>query len=191
MTFLSSYCGSVNEYAAMLAAGLVEIHSTEPAAGLRRSLNRCAICGANGVATLTVPVIKDTRCACARDVRISEHGDWRRLHWGAMFSAYGKTPFFDYIAADLEPIIRGNQTFILDLNEQLLRLFTEFLDLPLGISLTESPATPPARPSQFPEIPPYYQLWAPRHGFQPHLSILDLLCNLGREAIFTLLSVKC
>ena len=33
---------------------------------------------------------------------------------------------------------------------------------------------------------PYPQLWAARHGFQPGLSILDLLMNEGREAIFTL-----
>ena len=35
---------------------------------------------------------------------------------------------------------------------------------------------------------PYYQMWARRHTtFQPHLSILDLLMNEGREGIFTLL----
>ena len=32
----------------------------------------------------------------------------------------------------------------------------------------------------------YYQIWSMRHGFQPNLSILDLLFNLGREAIFVL-----
>ena len=35
----------------------------------------------------------------------------------------------------------------------------------------------------------YYQLWASRHGFMPNLSILDLLCNTGREAVFTLLDM--
>ena len=33
---------------------------------------------------------------------------------------------------------------------------------------------------------PYYQVWASRHGFQPGLSILDLLMNTGRESIYTL-----
>ncbi|UKI45216.1 MAG: WbqC family protein [Porphyromonadaceae bacterium] len=29
-------------------------------------------------------------------------------------------------------------------------------------------------------------MWASRHGFQPGLSILDLLMNTGRESIYTL-----
>ena len=33
---------------------------------------------------------------------------------------------------------------------------------------------------------PYYQQHAPRNGFQPNLSILDLLFNEGNEAIFFL-----
>lgn len=33
---------------------------------------------------------------------------------------------------------------------------------------------------------PYYQVYARKHGFQPNLSILDLLCNMGPESIFYL-----
>ena len=36
---------------------------------------------------------------------------------------------------------------------------------------------------------PYYQLWAERFGFVPNLSIIDLLCNTGREAVFTLIDM--
>ena len=33
---------------------------------------------------------------------------------------------------------------------------------------------------------PYYQVYASRYGFQPNLSILDLLLNMGPEGIFYL-----
>ena len=33
---------------------------------------------------------------------------------------------------------------------------------------------------------PYYQVFARRHGFRPNLSVLDLLFNMGPEAIFWL-----
>ena len=182
--FFSSYCASVFQYAAMVRAGKVTICDGEQAAGTRHSLNRCSICGANGVVPLSVPIDKASRFMPVRDILISNHGDWRRLHWGAIFSAYGKTPFFDYIAPELEPIIKGNQKFIFDLNEQLLSLFIDFLDLPVAVHYSSDSSLPKA---EFPpSLPEYHQIWSPRHGFQPGLSILDLLCNMGREAIFVL-----
>jgi len=33
---------------------------------------------------------------------------------------------------------------------------------------------------------PYYQVFAHKHGFLPHLSILDLLFNMGPEGVFWL-----
>ncbi len=33
---------------------------------------------------------------------------------------------------------------------------------------------------------PYYQVYSRKHGFQPNLSILDLLFNMGPESIFHL-----
>ena len=33
---------------------------------------------------------------------------------------------------------------------------------------------------------PYYQVFAPRHGFLPGLSIVDLLFNMGPESILYL-----
>ena len=59
--------------------------------------NRCLIASAQGVQALTVPVIHDGT-ADIRDVRISDHGNWRHLHWNALCSAYGDSPFFEFYA---------------------------------------------------------------------------------------------
>ena len=50
--------------------------------------NRCLIATTNGVQALTVPVEKPA--VCIKDIRISDHGNWRHLHWNALQSAYGE-----------------------------------------------------------------------------------------------------
>lgn len=201
--------GSVRYWAAALAAGTVYIDLEERHLPLRHSHHRYAIEGPNGVQQLTVPLVGETHNMATpmREVRISEHGNWRRLHWGALYSAYGRTPYFDHIAPDLEAIIvDGHQTHLLELNTQLQHLIVEFMDLPIDF-VTASPPTPlqrergasatdvidlrgkidMKRPDELPIVDvPYYQVWADRHGFVPRLSILDLLMNEGREGIFTL-----
>ena len=203
-------------------AGTVIIDADERHLPLRHSHHRYCIDGPNGMQKLTVPLVGETdnMATPMREVRISEHGNWRRVHWGALYSAYGRTPYFDHIAPDLEAIIiNGHQTHLLELNTQLQQLIVDFMDLPItfnaqGLLNAQCPSAKHGRNSQF-SIPnsqlkiedlrgkiegkkgddlpiadvPYYQVWAMRHGFVPHLSILDLLMNEGREGIFTLMQM--
>lgn len=196
---MGSACpGSVRYWAAALSMGTVCIDPDERHLPLRHSHHRYAIDGPNGVQQLTVPLVGATHNMSTpmREVLISEHGNWRHLHWGALYSAYGRTPYFDHIASDLEAIIvNGHQTHLLELNTQLQHLVVEFMDLP--IRFTCEPAEESVdlrgkidmkRPDSLPITDvPYYQVWADRHAFIPGLSILDLLMNEGREGIFTLL----
>ena len=57
--------------------------------------NRCVIAAANGAQTLSIPIEKfeGTKCLM-KDVRISDHDNWRHQHWNALVSAYGESPFF-------------------------------------------------------------------------------------------------
>lgn len=202
----SMAAGSVRCYAAMLHAGKVIVDAAECRLPLRHSHHRYLIDGPNGVQKLTIALEGATNAMPVpmRDVRISEHGGWRHLHWGALYSAYGKSAYFDYIADDLHRIIAcGTQTSLLQLNTELQHLIISFLDLPIEVVTAES-VTPDVtahatdlrgriggkKPDTLPIADvPYYQVWAERHGFQPGLSILDLLMNTGREAIFTLLQM--
>ena len=105
--FGSAYMGSVRYYAALLAAGKGVIDTAQHIGKHSWKHNHCRILGANGVQTLAVPIEKcsslDHKLTIS-DLKISEHGDWRRIHWGAIFSAYGKTPFFEYIEDDLKQV---------------------------------------------------------------------------------------
>ncbi len=126
---IGSMCaGSVRCYAAMLKAGKVVIDATEQRLPLRHSHHRYIIDAPNGTVKLTVPLEGSSNAmpVMMKDVNLSEHGNWRHLHWGALFSSYGKSPFFDFIAQDLRSIIvEGKQSRLLDLNMQLHNLIVD------------------------------------------------------------------
>ena len=208
---IGSMCaGDVRCYAAMLKAGKVVIDATEQRLPLRHSHHRYTIDAPNGTVKLTVPLEGSTNAmpVMMKDVMISEHGNWRHLHWGALFSSYGKSPFFDYIAHDLHHIIaEGKQSHLLDLNMELHNLIVDFMDLPISTTVaTCQQEVNEALKTDILDLRgkiggkrgdklaianvPYYQMWAKRRNeFAPALSIFDLLMNEGREGIFTLLKM--
>lgn len=197
---MGSMCAaSVRCYAAAIAAGTLLVDLDETRLPLRHSHHRYRIDGPNGIQTLTVPLVGSTNNMMTplRDVLISEHGDWRRLHWGALFSAYGRSPYFDYVADDLSRVIHGNQRYLHDFNAQLHQLVVDFMDLPIAtryafnseegnaLDLRGRIAVKKADTLPIANVP-YYQMWTGKEEFRADLSILDLMMNMGREGIFTL-----
>lgn len=166
--------------------------------------NRCVIMTANGRQTLTVPVEHVAGMALMRDVRISDHGNWRHLHWNALRAAYGETPFFDYYADDIHPFFERKYNFLYDFNFEITQVLCTLLDIHPNLKPTENfapkgsccPLTAadlretihPKHPLPDDEFRPrrYWQIHEQKHGFQPNLSILDLLFNQGNESIFYL-----
>ena len=201
---MGSMCAaSVRCYAAALKGGTLLIDLDEKRLPLRHSHHRYRVDGPNGVQTLTVPLVGSTNNMMTplRDVLISEHGDWRRLHWGALYSAYGRSPYFDYVADDLQRVIYGSQRYLHEFNAQLHQVVVDFMDLPIctsygvGDSAVENATDLRGRiamkkPDTLPIANvPYYQMWKGADGFRPDLSILDLMMNMGREGIFTLMAM--
>ena len=203
---MGSMCAaSVRCYAAAIKTGTLLVDLDERSLPLRHSHHRYRIDGPNGIQTLTVPLVGSTNNMMTplRDVLISEHGDWRRLHWGALFSAYGRSPYFDYVADDLSRVVHGSQRYLHEFNAQLHEVIVEFMDLPLttryidGVGKGElEPVTDlrgriaMKKPDTLPIANvPYYQMWTTANGFCPDLSILDLMMNTGREGIFTLMAM--
>lgn len=179
---------------------LMEQHETFPKQTFR---NRCMIATTQGIQALTVPVEK---ARLVRDVRISDHGNWRHLHWQALCTAYGDSPFFEYYADDLRPFLTERRwEYLLDFNEDIRCKMEELLDIRSATSPTSSYVRPdadvfqtpvddfrtainPKHPLPDPSFQPrsYYQVFGQKHGFLPNLSILDLLFNMGPESIFYL-----
>lgn len=196
--------------------------------------NRCVIATTNGLQTLSIPVEHtqekgEDSSRLITDIRISNHGNWRHLHWNALMSAYGDSPFFDYYVDDLKPFFEDRWENLFDFNMAITHKMCELLDIHPNIQFTESyvasripsvssvssiprvasPLSPssllsPSNPSTIiqdfrdiirPKNPipdetftpqPYYQVYQKKWGFQPNLSILDLLFNMGNESILYL-----
>ncbi len=161
--------------------------------------NRCLIATPSGPLALTVPVERTGgEKTLMRDVRISDHGNWRHLHWNALVSAYEGSPFFEYYADDFRPFYERRFTFLVDFNEALRETVCSLLDLTPDVRLSSayvdaaqteaadfrnliSPKVSFASDAGFTPAP-YYQVFSARTGFLPNLSILDLLFNMGNES---------
>ena len=161
--------------------------------------SRCIIATTQGTQALTVPVERDLlNSQSIKDIRISDHGNWRHLHWNALQSAYGESPFFEYYEDDLRPFFEKRWTFLFDFNEAIREKICELLDITPVVRFTERyvsthasdyrEAINPKHPAPDPDFQPrrYYQVYEAKHGFLPNLSIVDLLFNMGPEAIFYL-----
>ena len=186
--FSSRYAGSVDYYAAMLRYGKVAIDLSEPFDKHHKHLNRMDIVGTNGCQQLSASLQKPNRRMAVGEVALSSHGNW-------LFSAYGRTPFFDYFADDLKQIYTDEsiQT-IASLNLTLHAAVIDFLDLDIETVVIDNKNDLEASdalnlrdgvPTEQ-TLEPYYQIWSSKFGFQPNQSILDLLFNVGREAVFVL-----
>lgn len=199
----SAYLAPVSYYACLLQADRVVVEQHDHY--LKQTYrNRCTIAGPDGPLALTVPIVKpDTPKCPMRDIRISDHGNWRHLHWNAMESAYGQSPFWEYYRDDLRPFYEQRYDYLMDFNEALQSLVCSLIDFEPRVersrqylSLSDADildlreAIHPKRDlsTLLPAYQPveYYQVFASRLGFLPHLSILDLLCNMGPESLIVL-----
>ncbi len=199
----TAYWAPVSYYSALLqhGAATIEQHDTYMKQTYR---NRCHIIGASGILPLTVPVIKAAPGTITRDIRISDHGNWQHLHRTAIASAYGSSPFYEYYADDINRLYATRYDYLIDFNQAQIECVCDWLGvhpditystqyLPTntaGITDLREAIHPkhPATEQLIPYLPlPYYQVFAPRHGFIADASILDLLCNMGNESLLVLL----
>ena len=169
--------------------------------------NRCIIATTQGKQVLTIPIehfsadesgVKTGQYI--KDIRISDHGNWRHLHWNALMSAYGESPFFEYYQDDFRPFFERRWDYLFDFNEAIREKVCELLDVHPTVRYTEQFTKnfcgsdfryniQPKHDIPDPDFHPrrYYQVYEAKHGFLPNLSIVDLLFNMGPEGIFWLL----
>jgi len=196
VSLTTAYLAPVEYYAALAKADTVLLEHCDNYVK-QTYRNRCHIAAANGSMVLSIPVEKgSTAKQLTRDVRISEHSGWQMNHWRSIESAYNSTPFFEYYKDDLIPFYEKKWDFLWDFNQEIQVKILELIDLqPKIIMTSEYRATldenildlresiHPKKDNQTELFKPYYQVFEQRFGFQPNLSIIDLLFNMGNEAV--------
>lgn len=166
--------------------------------------NRCVIAAADGPLALTIPTEKGEGPKCLmKDIRISDHGNWRHMHWNALVAGYRNSPFFEYYADDFCVFYEKKYPFLWDFNRELCDLVCNLIDIhPRMEATTEYRTEFASGEADFREIihpkqdykvvdidfnpKPYYQVFKEKHGFLPNLSIADLLFNMGPESLLVI-----
>jgi hypothetical protein len=176
---------------------IVEIYETYQKQSYR---NRCTIFGANGPMDLTIPVIKPNgNHTLTKDIEIEYETNWQQVHWKAIVSAYGHSPFFDIFEEELVHLFEKKEKFLIDFNHKILSQIQESLGIKFNIIFSENfvpvsdhqfdfrnsihPKVRMVKPDNNFNPLPYFQVFANVFGNHTNLSFIDLMFNEGPQAI--------
>lgn len=190
----SQYFGNINSTIALFYFSNIKIeqYDTYHKMSFR---NRCVLPGSNGLVHLSVPLEKGrNRQRLMKDTRISYSGRWQAEHLRTIESCYRRSPFFEYYWEDVQALTGRKESFLLDLNMAILAWLQKTLKFTGTVSLTDfyqkeyTTAVMDRRdhilPKNFqdqPVVARYTQVFEERIGFQPNMSILDLLFCCGPD----------
>lgn len=157
--------------------------------------NRAEFFSANGRDSFTIPVQKvGYPSPPTSEVMISEHGDWRHKFWQLLRSSYHSSPYWVHYCDRIEQLVYHMEPRLVEYNHLWLSLLCsiwEFDTPPLTeVECNFHPEIiDPSHISLLPSPNRYWQVFEERHGFQPYLSSIDLLLNLGPEGRLYLLDL--
>ena len=193
--FPTAYLPSIEYVSLFLKAenASIELFETYQKQSCRTRTN---VMTANGIQTLTIPVIKTNgNHTLTKDIEISYKESWQQIHLRCLESAYRKSAYFDYYFPYFEKIYKQKFNSLIELNDFCLKTILKILKTKKEYSYTtdfekitneDDFRISLSKGTNKIEIKPYYQVFADRHGFIPNLSIIDLLFNEGPNSIHNL-----
>jgi len=181
-----SYFGPIEEYA-LLAQNNSATYEVKEHFVKQSYRNRCHIYGANGEMRLTVPLVMKSREKTPMDqIKISYSDKWQAQHWKTIVSAYKNAPFFEHYEEDLLKFFLTEFEYLKDLNIKAQEIILKHSRVSVDINYTNEfmltcdhdyRAIIHPKKTAFIANPRYIQVFEGKHGFQPNLSVLDLLFN--------------
>jgi hypothetical protein len=149
---------------------------------------------------LTIPVIRPNgNSTKTKDILIDYSTNWQHVHWQAIRSAYGNSPFFEILEPELAHLYNEKEKKLIDFNEKTLIQAFLSLGFPLHFKHTLTyqqnidsfldyrdsihPKKRMQKPDHYFKPAKYYQVFTSKFGFKPNLSFIDLIFNEGPEAI--------
>ena len=131
----SHYLASLEYYALLSKVKAVQIPKHE-LFKKQTYRNRCYVLGSNGWLPLIIPV-NYSRSTRMEEVTIDQNQRWRKDHWGAIYSSYGKAPFFEYFSEEFHRVLHRGHRYLIDLNQELLDLTLKLLQLDVNVTYSE------------------------------------------------------
>ena len=200
--FSTAYFPPIDYMAALLRCKevVIEVCETYPKRTYR---NRTYIATASGKLPLIVPITKPYgNHTMTKDVRIANHERWNVVHLRTITAAYSSSPYFVYYKDELESLLMGEYLYLVDLNKALVLWVLKCMNVSCSMKYSTQFAPieqknedfrlcfSPKQSSADKDMPVYYQVFRDRNPFIPNLSILDLLMNLGPDALGYLKSIN-
>lgn len=197
LTLPLRYFGTVDYYAAMGACACVTVDDTARYDKRQKGTHRMDIVDTHGLKSLTVPVSRPDNIAGQlrwSDIAVSRHGQWWHVVAETLASAYGRTPFFEFYIDRLRPFFSSSTpdicpdvaTLCRESDAAVRAILSLDNDITYASQATACPtyaASPAITQSDLPIAPiEYYQVRHDKFGFLPHLSVLDLIFNMGPES---------
>ena len=103
----------------------------DPAALMTRAYTRTLIeSNSPEGMVLTVPVVGGSSAAKRmrpEQLEVSEHGDWTRIHLGAIEAAYGREPYFQHLFPEIAAVIADHPQQLARLNVLLMEKMMDFI----------------------------------------------------------------
>ncbi len=154
--------------------------------------NRTVIYGANGKLSLIIP-ISHTGERVISKTQVCNRENWQKLHWKSIKTAYQTSPYFEFYEDKLTEIFTFETTSLLAFNLNALSIIQKILKTDKTFTCSESYQSHPeaedfrtwfsAKTETTQEFEVYFQSFQAKAGFLPDLSIIDLICNKGPEAL--------
>ena len=156
--------------------------------------NRCHIYSPNGVQALSFP-IKHTASGISipiKEVEVDYSTPWVAKTLRSIDTAYRSSAYYDYYRDDLYALMGSRPRTLWELDMEIIRFFMRKMGLDTTILETRSftgealdihPKRPCGELLKELAVGPYYQVFEDKFGFQPSLSVMDLLFNEGPGAV--------
>lgn len=200
LTLPIQYFGTVEYYAAMASCRSVVVDDALRYDKRFKTTHRMDIVDTHGLKSLTVPVSRRDGAGAPllwSDIAISRHGQWWHVIAETLASAYGRTPFFEFYIDrlrrffssstpdqfnDVASLCREADTAV----RAVLGLDNEVIYASTGVDCVDNGLPVISLSDISINTVEYYQVRRDKFGFVPHLSILDLIFNMGPESAFVL-----
>ncbi len=169
--------------------------------------NRARIRTPDGWSWISIPLAGGQHGHAIRDVRIDGRDTrWPRRHWRTLEYNYRSSPFFEFYEDTVASVLRMEELSLAAYTIGSLREIGRMLQIDTSVVLTSELEARPANVEDVLSLYPEAELWTlpdseiadeaaervlewvaepyPQNfpGFQPHMSSLDLIFNLGAKS---------